>query len=146
MCLTLLPFFPPSTVSIRSADILIYSLLHPQFLVAGQKHAFNQDYWINLLMYFSSCICIVAKSDLTLCDPTDCSLPGFSGHGISQARILEWVSISSSRASSWPRNQTCISCIAGDSLPLSHKGSYHWSVEVGKLWPVGKTQFAYFCK
>ena len=33
----------------------------------------------------------------TLCDPTDCSLPGSSVHGILQARILEWVAISSSR-------------------------------------------------
>ena len=30
----------------------------------------------------------------TLCDPIDCSLPGFSVHGISQARVLEWVAIS----------------------------------------------------
>ena len=33
----------------------------------------------------------VAQSCLTLCDPVDCSLPGFSIHGILQARILEWV-------------------------------------------------------
>ena len=33
----------------------------------------------------------------SLCDPTDCSLPGSSVLGISQARILEWVAISSSR-------------------------------------------------
>ena len=42
----------------------------------------------------------VAKSDLTLCDPMDCSLPSFSVHGILQARILEWVAISCSRVSS----------------------------------------------
>ena len=35
-----------------------------------------------------------AQSWLTLCDPMDCSLPGFSVHGISQARILEWVAFS----------------------------------------------------
>ena len=34
----------------------------------------------------------------TLCDPMDCSLPGVSVHGIVQARILEWVAISFSRA------------------------------------------------
>ena len=34
-------------------------------------------------------------------------------HGISQARILEWVAISFSRASSQPRDQTCVSCMAG---------------------------------
>ena len=37
---------------------------------------------------------------LTLCHPRDCSLPGSSVYGISQARILEWVAISSSRGSS----------------------------------------------
>ena len=45
-------------------------------------------------------------------DSMDCSPPGSSVYGISQARILEWVTVSFSRGSS-PRNQTCISCIAG---------------------------------
>ena len=54
-----------------------------------------------------------ARLCLTLCDPMDCSLPGFSVHGIPQARILEWFAISYSRGSSRPRDQTCISCIAG---------------------------------
>ena len=39
----------------------------------------------------------VAQSCLSLCDPTDCSLPGSSIHGIFQARIQEWVAISFSR-------------------------------------------------
>ena len=46
-------------------------------------------------------------------DPMGCSPPGSSVYGISQARILEWVTVSFSRGSSPPRNQTCISCIAG---------------------------------
>ena len=41
-----------------------------------------------------------------------CRWPGFSVHGIFQARILQWVAISSSRGSSWPRDQTWVSCIA----------------------------------
>ena len=41
-----------------------------------------------------------------------CSLPGSSVHGISQARILEWVAIFFSRRSSWPRDGTCISYIS----------------------------------
>ena len=40
------------------------------------------------------------------CDPMDCSPPGSSVHGIIQARILEWVAISSSRGSSQPKDQT----------------------------------------
>ena len=51
------------------------------------------------------------QSCLTLCDPTDCSPPGFSAHGILQARTLEWAAISSSRGSSWPRDQNLISCV-----------------------------------
>ena len=46
----------------------------------------------------------VAQSCPTLCDPMDCSLPGSSVHGISLARILEWVAISFSSASSPPRD------------------------------------------
>ena len=42
----------------------------------------------------------VSQSCLTLCDPTDCSAPGSSVHGILQARVLEWVTIIFSRASS----------------------------------------------
>ena len=49
----------------------------------------------------------------TLCDPMDCSPPGFSVHGILQARILEWVAIPFSRRSSQPRDWTRIFCIAG---------------------------------
>ena len=44
------------------------------------------------------------------------SPPGFSVHGISRARILEWVAILFSRGSSWPRNQVCVSCMQADSL------------------------------
>ena len=43
-------------------------------------------------------------SCLTLCDPMDCSPPGFSVPGILQARILEWVAIFSSRGYSQPRD------------------------------------------
>ena len=52
----------------------------------------------------------------TLCNAVDCSLPGFSFHGILQARILEWVAISSSRGSSQSRDQTRISCIGRSVL------------------------------
>ena len=57
---------------------------------------------------------LVTHSCLTLCDPMDCSPPGFSVHEICQARILEWVAISSFRGSSRPRDQTQVSGIAGE--------------------------------
>jgi len=55
----------------------------------------------------------VAQSCPTLCSPMDCSLPGSSIHEIFQARVLEWVAISFSRESSWPRDWTQVSCIVG---------------------------------
>ena len=55
----------------------------------------------------------VAQSCPTLCNPMDCGLQGSSVHVIFQARVLEWVAISSSRGSSWPRDWTQVYCIAG---------------------------------
>ena len=55
----------------------------------------------------------VAQSCLTLCDPMDCSLPGFSIHVIFQARVLECVAIAFSRGSSPPRGQDQVSLIVG---------------------------------
>ena len=52
---------------------------------------------------------LVTQSCLTLCDPMDCSLPGSSVHGILQATVLRWVTISFSRESSWPRDWTQVS-------------------------------------
>ena len=63
------------------------------------------------------CYCFsVTKPCLTLLfffHPKGCSLPGSSVHGISQARILEWLAISFSRWSSRPKDRTWVSCIAG---------------------------------
>ena len=77
------------------------------------------------LCYVHECVCVLCHFSLclTLCNTMDCSLPGSSVHGITQARILEWVAISSSRESSQPRDQTCIShisCITGGFFT-------HWS-------------------
>ena len=84
------------------------------------------------------CVCLVAHSCLTLWDPLDCSPPGSSVHGILQARILEWVTMPSSRGSLQPRNQTHVSyvsesrrqvlyhqCHLGNPLPILN--SHSWS-------------------
>ena len=66
--------------------------------------------------------CLVTKlcQSLFATPWTVCSLPVSSVHGISQARILEWVVISFSRGSSRPRNLMRISCIGRQIL-------YHWT-------------------
>ena len=60
----------------------------------------------------------VTQSCPTLCNPMDCSLPGFSVHGIFKVRAPEWVAFSFSRGSSRPRDRTQVSRIAGRRFTL----------------------------
>ena len=79
-----------------------------------------------------ACTCMSAHSYLTLCNPMDCSPPGSSVHGIFQARILEWVAISSSRGFFRPNpgieplsftSPMSPAFTCGFFLPLHHLGS-----------------------
>ena len=66
----------------------------------------------------------VSQLCLTLCNPMDCSLPGFSIHGIFQARVLKWVAISFSRGSSRLRGQKPRSpALQADTLPSAPPGN-----------------------
>ena len=76
---------------------------------------------------FICCCCSVAKLYLTLLQPQPARL---LIHGISEARILEWVVISFSRGSSWPRDWTYVSCIGRQIL-------YHWAT-----WETPKYYFS----
>ena len=69
---------------------------------------------------------LVAQPCLTHCDPTDCSPPGSSARGIFQARTLEWAAISSSRGSSWPREELYYS-------QLRHEDTDGHTTELAKL-------------
>ena len=60
---------------------------------------------------------LVTQSCPTLFKPMDCSLPGSSVHGILQTRILEWVPLPFSRASSWPVIRPRPPALQEDSLP-----------------------------
>ena len=63
---------------------------------------------INVCIY----ACTLSRVQLFLTPLVDYTAPGSSVHGISQARILEWVAISFCRRSSWPRDRTWVSCIS----------------------------------
>ena len=92
-------------------------------------------------------VCAQSPSRIQLCDPMDCGPPASTVHEIFQARILEWVGIFFSWASSWPRDWTRISCLLhwqAHSLPLHHLGnpakqvhnsnrfvSYSWGGKLG---------------
>ena len=74
----------------------------------------------------------VAQSRQTLCDSMD-----YTGHGIVQARILEWVTFPFSRESFQPRDRTQVSCIAGGSMTKNtmrkYKGQRKSEPGVGKV-------------
>ena len=68
-----------------------------------------------LFNLYTGCLCVyvfICSVVPDSCDPIDCILPGSAVHGILQARMLEWVAISC-YTSSWPRNWTWVSWIAG---------------------------------
>ena len=65
---------------------------------------------------------LVSQLSKTICDPMDCSPPGSSVHGIFQERVLEWVAIPFPRESSWPRDWTPVSCIAGRFFTIEPPG------------------------
>ena len=70
---------------------------------------------------------LVAQLCPILCDPMDCSPLGSSVHRILQARILGWVVIPFSRASSRPRDQSQVSCLAGRFFTV-------WATREGRIF------------
>ena len=71
---------------------------------------------------------LVAQERPALCDPRDCSLPGFSVHRTFQARILEWVASPFFRGLSQPRDRTCVSFTAGRFFTIWAIGFLNYSV------------------
>ena len=79
----------------------------------------------------------------TFWDPMYCSLPGFSVHEILQSNILKWLAIAFSRGSSWLRDWTWVSCIAGRFFTIWATALippwYCSSSELTGSWPTGST-------
>ena len=114
-----------SLSNIHSSSLHVFSWLHSSLLFNAESYSII---WFN-----HSTVCVFSRIWL-FCDPVDCSPPGSSVHGISQARIPQWVVISFSRGSSWLRNWTWVSCIwQANSLQLSHQGSPNHSPIEGHL-------------
>ena len=78
-------------------------------------------------------VCTVVSDS---CDPINHSPPDSSVHEIFQARILEWVAISSSRGSFWIRDQTCISSVFWE-IHSKEKRKFGVCEEVGGEWRIG---------
>ena len=107
-------------------------------------------FFIELKQKISQFMKVKVKSlrHVWLCNPMDCSLTGSSVHGISQARVLEWVAIAFSRRSSPSRDWTRVSCTVGRRFTVwaiwvaqAHpRGRFGWGLrmaEAGSLWTLG---------
>ena len=98
------------------ATLLLKLLVLSLYICIVYTWDFYSELFENQLHTSCSFALVVVVYSLNLvqlfCDPMDCSPSGFSVHGISQARILEWVAISFSRGSSQPRDGTQVSCFA----------------------------------
>ena len=83
----------------------------------------------------SLCACVLSHSTCVQFFVTyDCSLPGSSVYGMPQGRILEWVVISFSGRSSWPRGQSCVSCIT------------HWATWEACIFPTREQSQKAHCR
>ena len=119
----------------------MYSFIETVTRVSCKKRWSIQKIWFNenkckeiykskLIASVCVCVCVYVcacaqslQSCPNLCNPMDCSPPGSSIHGILQARILECISMSSSRGSSQPRSNLCLLNLLHCSWILSQPGS-----------------------
>ena len=99
-----------SAIQLTSTHPLVWRVFFP---VVSTRHSPYLFFIFRFIKMYVSMLWLVTQSCPTLCNPMDYSLPCSSVHGILQARILEWVAMSSSVGSSQPRDQTQVSYIAG---------------------------------
>ena len=97
-------------------------------VIRNLNQQFTKKSTVSLNSLFGPC-CMFSHSVMSdSLQPHGLCPPGFSVHGISQARILEWIAISFSTESSWPRDQTCIGKWV--LYLLSHQGLFNnWREE-----------------
>ena len=119
-----LPSKPPGKLNVKYYNVYMSILMYnpttknySHYPLVQTKHlcwsTVNNIHSLNSMKWSQ-----VAQPCPTFCNTMDCSLPGFSIHGIFQARELEWVAISFSRGSSWSRDRTPVSHIAGRRFTL----------------------------
>ena len=123
-CLCLLLIFTLDCYLYCISYLLFILLFH--FSTTRFTEPWKQRTHSVIILFIVSCPFLVTQSCPTLCNSMDCSPQGFSVHGILQARILKWVAIPLSRGSSWPKDQTWVSCRSpssqADSVPSEPPG------------------------
>ena len=116
--------------------------LYSKLILSYYSTLVMKKQWVHRNIIHIICVCLVAQSCPTLSNPIDCNPPGSSVHGIFQARILDWVAISSSRGSSWRRDWTCFSCI--DRWILLYWATQEAPIHI--IWPISIGELLYKLK
>ena len=107
-------------------------MTHIHYITAKARR-FQKNLYFCFIGYAKTFDCVAAtaakslQSCSTLCDPIDGSTPVSPDPGILQARIVEWAAYSFSSRSSWPRNWTGFSFIAGRSFT-------NWAIKEALVW------------
>ena len=101
-----------TTLSINYTPIKTYT----------HTHTHTHTHKATKLVCYKACM-LSHFSHVWLCDPVNYSLPGPSVHGISQARMLEWVVVPSSKGSFWLRDWVHVSC----SSCIGRQVLYPWA-------------------
>ena len=131
---TTFPTSPP--IRNKENEIMFYRKTRGLCSLSNLVQSSNmQNTWANTGFIWENCL--ATQPCPTLCDPMDCSPPGSSVRGISQARTLEWVAISLSRGSPWPRDQTHISCTGSWIL-------HHWATRESPMRKLRLTEIKWF--
>ena len=103
-----------STICSSPEHMFLILILHQVFLKFGTLETWG---WIiQCAVTTLATTCVYAQLCPILCDPMDCSPPGSSVHGVSQARILEWIAISFSRDLPYPKIEPLSAAGAGSLL------------------------------
>ena len=95
--------------------------------LAQYLHSINSNYYCWCSCYYNQFVWeLVAQQCPSLCNTMDYIARQVPLHGILQENILEWVDIPFSKRSSWPRDQTWVSCIAGGFLTMWSTQEAHY--------------------
>ena len=97
-----------------------------------------------LSLVYAFAVVVLVSHVRFFCDPMDCNPPGSPVHGISQARILEWVVISYFRGSSQPRDPTHVSCISCFGRQILYRCAT-WEAPISHSWKVNPSRDPGIC-
>ena len=112
---------------------------HFSIFSLGSTPGLRTEPKMSIVLIYLMLLLLSLQPCLTLCDPKNYSPPGSSVHGILQARILEWIAMSSSQGSSWPRDLLTSPALAGgffttSAIPLYWEPKTLYYTYTNKSW------------